>query len=134
MGPLPGHPSLTLNAATPLRRFSGFAACRTSGDESESADRIAVTGWKPRERPSAPVAENRDVQTQPKARRQARPDQPLFRDHRQDRAGGGARALGPALGHGGEGTARHAEERYPPVRASSRYQCASRDTNGLALD
>lgn len=31
--------------------------------ESESADRFAVTGWKPRERPLAPVAENRDVQT-----------------------------------------------------------------------
>ena len=48
-----------------------------------------------------------------------RPGEPLRRNHRQDhrRAGGRPRALGPALGNGGgEGAARHAEERrHRPV-------------------
>ena len=71
-------PLAKIGEGLPLRPSQGladpFCGDTPQCPESESVDRFAVTGWKPRERPLAPVAENRDVQTQAKRRRQARPD------------------------------------------------------------
>ena len=85
----------------------------------------AVTGWRSRERLAAPVAETRDVTFSRSRSHRPRPDEPLFRNHRQDhrRAGGRPRAVGPTLGDvGGQGADRHAEERGDPAPLL-RHQC-----------
>ncbi len=82
--------------------------------ESKSAGRVCRDGLRSGERLPAPVAENRDVQTHLTCPRWPGPGKPLYRNHRQDyrRAGGWARPLGPAVGHGGgEGAAGDAAQR-----------------------
>jgi antirestriction protein ArdC len=77
-----------------------------------------VTGWRSRERLAAPVAETRDVTFSRSRSCRSGPDEPLFRNYRQDhhRAGSRPCALGSGLGdRPGESIARHAEERGDPA-------------------
>ena len=109
----------------PVRR-STAGALRLRGERRAGS---AVTGWRSRERLAAPVAETRDVTFSRSRSHRPLPDEPLFRNHRQDHRRVGSRpcAVGPTLGDvGGQGC-------QSPCRRTRRPSAAYSGVNVLIL-